>query len=247
MNNRTSFALLALLTAVGTLTMSSAYAQMDIPQACVGCTMEDARKLANDMLLDDIPISVWTDRTEYGHSDMIMVKGKVANVASGFSVAVTVVNPLNSIVTIGQINVAQDGSFGTLLNTAGAMWKHDGTYIIKVNYGSSEKSNSVRVELSDDVMTTPTTTTTDTPQPPRDSSQCGPGELSANDQCIPFTIVGGSVVGTTLNSGENGSILIRIDATDNGTLTLTPSDETMEDIFNAKILNHTTFSFFHFL
>ena len=67
MNSRTSFALLAILTAVGTLTMSSAYAAGDLPQACVGCSMEDARTTANEMLLRDIPISVWTDKTEYGH------------------------------------------------------------------------------------------------------------------------------------------------------------------------------------
>ena len=36
---------------------------------------------------------------------MIMVEGKVANVASGFPVTITVVSPLNSIVTIDQVNV----------------------------------------------------------------------------------------------------------------------------------------------
>src|SRR3989338_1597592 len=100
MNNRTSFALLAVLTAVGTLTMSSAYAQ-----ACVGCEETDAgRKAANQMLLMDIPISVWTDRTTYDHNDKITVHGKVANVA-GFPVTFTFVIPLNSVVTIAQINI----------------------------------------------------------------------------------------------------------------------------------------------
>ena len=74
MNNRTSFALLAVLTAVGTLTMSTAYASEDLPQACVGCSMEDARAAAKQMLLDDTPVNVWTDKTTYGHNDMIMVK-----------------------------------------------------------------------------------------------------------------------------------------------------------------------------
>ena len=150
MNNRTSFALLAILTAVGTLTMSSAYASEgnDLPQACVGCTMEDARATANEMLLQDIPISVWTDKTMYNHNEMIMVKGQVANIASGFPVTITVVSPLNSIVTVDQVTVAEDGSYETKLNTAGAMWKYDGTYTIKVNYGSAEKSNSAQVELT---------------------------------------------------------------------------------------------------
>ncbi len=143
MNSRTSFALLAVLTAVGTLTMSSAYAMEhnEIP-ACVGCSMEDARAMANQFLLEDLPVSVWTDKTDYSHNDMIMVTGQVAHV-SGFPITVTVVSPLNSIVTIAQLTVANDGSFETTLNTAGAMWKYDGTYTIKVNFGSPEKSNSV--------------------------------------------------------------------------------------------------------
>ena len=158
MNNRTTFALLALMTAVGTLTMSTAYAAGDIPEACVGCSMEDARTTASKMLQKTIPVSVWTDKTDYAHSDMIMVKGQVAN-TSGFPVTITVISPLNSIITVDQLAVAEDGTFETTLNTAGAMWKYDGTYTIKANYGSTEKSNSVKIGLSGGVAyNTPTTT-----------------------------------------------------------------------------------------
>ena len=130
MNNRTSFALLVVLTAVVTLTMSSAYAT---GHNLEGFPMypEEAKALAQKLLLEDLPVSVWTDKTEYGHNDIIMVKGQVAHV-SGFPITVTVVSPLNNLVTIDQLTVSEDGSFETTLNTAGAMWKYDGTYIIKV-------------------------------------------------------------------------------------------------------------------
>ncbi len=239
MNNRTSFALLAILTAVGTLSMSSAHAEdhgdhmddthmNDLPQACVGCSMEDAREAANQMLLHDIPISVWTDKTEYGHSDMIMVEGQVANEA-GFPVTVTVISPLNSIVTIDQLIVAKDGSFETALNTAGAMWKYDGTYTIKVNYGSAEKSNFAKVNLSGGVVYVPDYST------PIQNKQCGASQLSASGQCMPFTIAGGMVTSTSLNSGDNGSIIISINAEDDGTLTVTPSKTTAEGIFMVLV------------
>jgi predicted secreted protein with PEFG-CTERM motif len=52
MNNRTTFALLALLTAVGTLTMSTAYAQTY--SSCIGCTPEEAKAMALDDLLGTI-------------------------------------------------------------------------------------------------------------------------------------------------------------------------------------------------
>ena len=228
MNNRTTFALLALLTAVGTLTMSTAYAEGDLPQACVGCSMEDAKAAANEMLLKDIPVSVWTDKTDYGHSDMIMVEGQVAN-TSGFPVTITVISPLNSIVTIDQLTVAEDGSFETTLNTAGAMWKYDGTYTIKVNYGSAEKSNSAQVELSGGVAYTPNYQTPTLP-----AKQCSANELSASGQCVPFSISGGMVTSATLNTNDN-SIVISINAEDDGTLTISPSTTVQDGIFMVLV------------
>ena len=97
------------------------------------------------------------------------------------------------------------------------MWKYDGTYTIKVNYGSAEKSNSAKVELSGGVAFEPNYSTPDT------SKQCSANEISANGQCIPFSISGGIVTSATLNTDDN-SIVISINANDDGTLTVTPSN-----------------------
>ena len=225
MNNRTTFALLALLTAVGTLTMSTAYAQTY--SSCIGCTQEEAKIMAAEDLIGTIPISVWTEKTDYGHDDMIMVTGQVAN-ESGFPVTLTVISPLNSIVTIDQIVVAEDGTFETTLNTAGAMWKYDGTYTIKVNYGSAEKSNSAKVELTGGVAYTPTYTT------PVNNKQCSSNELSASGQCVPFSISGGMVTSATINTNEN-SIVISINAEDDGILTVSPTATVQEGIFMVLV------------
>jgi len=224
MNNRTTFALLALMTAVGTLTISTAYAAGDIPEACVGCSMEDARTTASKMLQKTIPVSVWTDKTDYGHSDMIMVKGQVAN-TSGFPVTITVISPLNSIITVDQLTVAKDGTFETTLNTGGAMWKYDGTYTIKANYGNTEKSNSVKIELGGGVAyNTPTTT----------DKKCAVNEISASGQCIPFKISGGVVTSAMINTNDN-SIVIELDAKNDGTLTITPSTKVQKGIFMVLV------------
>ena len=224
MNSRTSFALLAILTAVGTLTISSADA-VDLPPACVGCSMMDARSAANEMLLSDLPISVWTDKTDYNQNEIIMVKGQVANIASGYPVTVTVVSPLNSIVTVNQITVAADKSFETTLNTASAMWKYDGTYTIKVNYGSVEKSNSVQVELIGGTATSIQTTI---------PSKCSTNQITADGQCIPFTISGGVVKSATINTNDK-SIVINIDAKEDGKLTVTPSKKVQDGIFMVLV------------
>ncbi len=228
MNNRTSFALLAVLTAVGTLAMSSAYATEHYQEACVGCSMEDARETANMMLLQDLPVSVWTDKTDYGHNDTIIVTGQVANV-SGFPITVTVVSPLQSLVTVDQLTVSEDGSFETTLNTAGALWKYDGTYTIKVNYGSPEKSYSAKVELTGGVAYTPTYSTPTVP-----AKQCGTNDISADGQCIPYSISGGMVTSATLNTDDN-SIVININAEDDGTLTVNPTKTVQDGIFMVLV------------
>jgi len=231
MNNHTLFALLVFLTAISTITMSSAYAE-EHQKSCIGCSLEESRIIANEILLQDLPVSVWTDKTDYTHNEIIMVTGQVANVASGFPITITVVSPLNSIVTIDQLTVADDGSFETTLNTAGNMWKYDGTYIIKANYGSAEKSNSAKVVLSDGIEYTPNYSTT-TPD-----KQCGANEITVSGQCIPFSISGGvvtRVTSTTINAGDNGSIIISINAENDGTLTVTPSKTTAKGIFMVLV------------
>jgi len=215
MNNRTSFALLAVLTAVGTLTMSSAYAQ-----ACVGCEETDAgRKAANQMLLMDIPISIWTDRTTYDHNDKITVHGKVANI-SGNPVILTVASPLNSVVTIAQIDVGNDGSFETTLNTEGGLWKHDGTYTIKVNYGANQ-NNKALVELTGETSAS--------------SDNCSSSELYLKgDYCVPYSISSGMVTGASINNNGN-SIIVRISADQDGTLTLTPDESILNGVFMVLV------------
>jgi predicted secreted protein with PEFG-CTERM motif len=229
MNNRTMFTLLVFLTAVSTITMSSAYAEEQYKPGAVIQSLEEARMTANEILLQDLPVSIWTDKTDYAHNEMIMVTGQVANVASGFPVTITVVSPLNSIVTIDQLIVADDGSFETTLNTAGNMWKYDGTYTIKANYGSAEKSNSAKVVLSGGVDYIPNYST------PTPDKPCGANELTASGQCIPFSISGGVVTSTTINAGDNGSIIISINAENDGTLTVTPSKTTAKGIFMVLV------------
>ena len=213
MNNRTSFVLLAVLTAVGTLTMSSAYAEVFVGDADAG------RKAANQMLLMDMPVSVWTDRTTYDHNDKITVQGRVANV-SGFPVILTVVSPLNSVITIAQIDVGNDGSFETTLNTEGGLWKHDGTYTIKVNYGTSQK-NKVLVELTGEASAS--------------SDNCSSSEIYLKgDYCVPYSISGGMVTGASINNNDN-SIIIRISADEDGTLTLNPDESILSGIFMVLV------------
>jgi len=70
---------------------------------------------------------------------MIEVNGYITN-PTGEDIIIFILTPLNSIVTIDQLTVADDGSFETTLNTAGNMWKYDGTYTIEVSYGDYDRT-----------------------------------------------------------------------------------------------------------
>jgi predicted secreted protein with PEFG-CTERM motif len=171
------------------------------------------------MLPTDIPIIVWTDNTAYDRGDKITVYGKVANV-SGFPVTLTVTSPLHSVVTIAQLNVNKDGTFGIALNTGGETWKHKGTYTIKVNYGTATKSNKAFVELSDTITTS--------------SSTCGPSEIDVKGKCLPFTISNGKVIGASVNTNDK-SIVISISADQDGELTVTPEKSIIDGIFMVLV------------
>ena len=220
MNNRTTFALLTILTAVGTLSVSSAYAQL----SCPDCEADDPRMIAKQLLLKDIPLSVWTDKTTYDHNETIIVEGQVANIASGHPVTITVTSSNNSIITIDQVSVDEMGKFRTTFSTAGSLWKYDGTYYIKANYGNSAKSNKILVELTNGI-TSPTTTK---------PSTCGTSELSFVGSCVPYSITGGVVTGTSVNTDDN-SLIVMINAKEDGTLTLTPSKNVLDGAFMVLV------------
>ena len=222
MNNRTTFALLAVLTAVGTLTVSSAYAQL----ACPDCGPDDPRIIAKQLLLEDLPISFWTDKSTYDHNDSIIVEGRVANVNPGVPVTLTVMSSLNSIISIDQVSVDDMGNFRTSFSTAGDLWKYDGTYYIKAHYGSAEKNNKVLVELVNGINARP-----DIGQP---SITCGKSELAVVGNCVPYSISGGTVNGAKVNTNDN-SLIVMISANEDGTLTLNPSKNVLDGAFMVLV------------
>jgi len=219
MNNRTTFVLLVFLTAVGTLSVSSAYAQV----SCPDCELDDPRMIAKQLLLEDIPISFWTDRTTYDHNDSIIVEGRVANVASGVPVTLTVMSSKNTVVSVDQVPVDEMGNFRTTFSTAGDLWKYDGTYFIKANYGSASKSNKLQVELVGAVESKPSS-----------GNQCGASEFSVEGNCVPYTISGGTVTGASVNTKDN-SLIVKINAKEDGTITLSPAKSIFDGAFMVLV------------
>ena len=207
MNSTTSLMLVALVAIVGTMSIAS-----------------EAHASA-------IPLTVEADQSVYEHDTKIIVTGQVANVIPGdVPITLTVVNPLNSLVTIDQINVSNDGSFTTSVSTAGNLWKYDGTYTIRVNYGSLD--NKVTVELTGGVAQGHTGHSDD--EMHHSDVECGSNEVAIHDACTSYDISGGHVISATVNTNDN-SVIINIDADDDGTLTISPSTSTQKGIFMVLV------------
>jgi len=174
-----------------------------------------------------VPVSVWTDKITYDHESTIRVDGAVANIRIGTPVTVTVISPTNNIVAIDQLTVDSNGRFSTTLNTQGNLWKYDGTYTIRVQYGNQAVSNKVLVELTGGLAPS-----FETPIP---TVKCSSSELSiAGVACVPFSISGGTVIGARANGVDN-SLVISISSTEPGTLTVNPSSAVLRGVFMVLV------------
>ncbi len=238
MNIHTSFVLLAALAVASAVTISSANAEefkdQGLPYACVGCNTDDSIAAAKTHLINDMPISVWTDKDEYMRDDIITLTGHVSNpvkAGTGASAQVTVMvkNSVGAIVTVDQIGVGDDKTFQTALNTGGKMWSSDGIYTIYVQHNQNTNKVQVALEsgMADGPMQPPSATT------PED---CASDQLMVVDMCVPYMIEGGVVTGTDVNTND-GALIIMIEPTDYGTLTLSPSNEVINGVFMILVDN----------
>lgn len=66
------------------------------------------------------------------------------------------------------------------------------------------------------------------------NKQCGVNDISASGQCISYNISGGMVTGATINTNDN-SVVININARNDGTLTVSPTTSQQKGIFMVLV------------
>ena len=218
MKTRTSYVAIAILAIAAGLSTIPAFGQQ-LP--CPGCLDVDVREYAKESIQRQLPIAVNADRTTYDHDSMISITGIVSAVKPGTDIGLIVIGPppFNNIVKIDQIKVQSDRTFSTTLSTAGELWKYDGTYSIKVTYGSQEITDSTLIQLTGGATITPST-----------GVECGPNDIVASGQCVPFSLTGGSVSSAMFSSATN-SLIINISSFNDGMITVNPSTDAIRGIF----------------
>jgi predicted secreted protein with PEFG-CTERM motif len=169
------------------------------------------------------PVVVTTDKASYSEGDTIEVTGQVSQLLGGYALSLTVIAPNGNIVTIAQLTVGADSEFSTSVTAGGSLMKGEGTYTIKVQYGDN-KNNSAETtfEFGGSTATTP---------PPSSVTDTTVSVQGSSD-LITYEITGGKLLSIIPDVDAN-SLLISIDATSDGSLTLTIPRSVLDATING--------------
>jgi len=151
-------------------------------------------------------ISIQTDDNHYDEGDTIVISGNVSTVIGETPVLIQIIHKESkSIIEIAQITVALDGSFSKTVLADKKIWKNAGIYIIKAFY----QDQSIEIEFSYTPKSGVIETTT--------NFEVDAGSSGTFD--VEYTIKGGTVKDMIVDSNIF-AIIVQIDSTDEGTITL---------------------------
>lgn len=148
-------------------------------------------------------ISIKTDDTNYDEGDTVVISGSVRTVI-GETPLILQLFIEGSLKDVGQLIVAQDGSFSETLLAEGGAWKKSGNYTIVASYQGHQIQTEFSFTTKSEVIVTSEPYTIDT------------GE---EDFDIEYTIKGGTVKNMEVNF-DIFAVVVQINATDIGTITL---------------------------
>ena len=154
------------------------------------------------------PIAITTDKDMYANGETIIVSGEVKDLLSGYQISLQVFEPrFGNRVAIQQFGVNPDKTFSVEITAGGGLWRADGTYTIKVLYGTEARTAETTFEFSGSGVPLPKPT--------------GPTiSVDRTNFVLSYSITGGSVLSVTPDDDAN-SLIIAISTTSDGELTIT--------------------------
>jgi predicted secreted protein with PEFG-CTERM motif len=149
-------------------------------------------------------ISLSTSNEVYYSGDYIVIFGDVNTVFENTPITIQIYHETN-LVDVAQVTVAQDGTFVKSFNAVGQQWKEEGTYIIRVQYGSTEIAETTFEFFSQMIDK---------------SSAVFPVSIpNSGTFDVGYTIRGGDVTGIDMNQ-DRYSLLVETTMNSNGNLIL---------------------------
>jgi predicted secreted protein with PEFG-CTERM motif len=161
-------------------------------------------------------IVITTDKASYSEGEIILVTGEVQSLY-GVPVSIIVKAPNGNLVSIAQIDVGADKKFSTEITAGGALMKVEGTYTITVQYGNVNRTAETSFEFtgvmedqtSGDQITEQESIVTDTTI-----------SVQGSVDLVRYEITGGKLL-SIMTDVDVKSLIILIEATDDGSLTIT--------------------------
>ena len=149
-------------------------------------------------------ITLSTSNEVYYNGDYIVIFGSVNTVFENTPITIQIYHETN-LVDVAQVTVAQDGTFVKSFNAVGQQWQEEGTYIIRVQYGSTEISE-ITFEFFSQMIDK--------------SSAVFPVNIpNSGTFDVGYTIRGGDVTGIDMNL-DRYSLLVETTMNSNGNLIL---------------------------
>jgi predicted secreted protein with PEFG-CTERM motif len=87
-------------------------------------------------------VVVSTDKSSYSESDVILVSGEIKYIALGDQLSLIIQAPNGNIVQLDQMTVSSDKKFSAEINPNGPYWKTPGMYKITITQNENNKATS---------------------------------------------------------------------------------------------------------
>ena len=169
-------------------------------------------------------IVVTTDKASYSDGETILVTGEVRDLYSGTPVSLIVEAPNGNVVSIAQITIGADKKFSTEITAGGALMKAKGSYTVTVQYGTENRSATTSFEFGG---------STGTPSDGGSKVTDRTVSVQGSSDLIGYKITGGKLLSIMPDVDAN-SLIISIDATSDGSLTLTIPRSVLDATINGE-------------
>ncbi len=160
------------------------------------------------------PVTVTLDKDTYEYGDIIMITGSVRENVGSDAVGILITAPNGNRIEVGQPDVREDKTFGLNVTAKGHNWGDEGAYTVKVSYSIGRDAEATfNFGGFDGVIDPPEKTVY---------------PVDGTDFSLSYSITGGSIT-NIYPEVESTALVIEIETTDDGELTITLPRELIDN------------------
>jgi len=183
------------------------------------------------------------DKTSYLEGEVISISGEIENMIASNQISLIIQSPNGNLVALDQMTIGSDKQFSTEIKLGGKLMKQEGTYTIKVQYGEQSITTSFEfggvIDVPENELAETIVEDTVEDIVMEDSvivdSIVTATTLTIQDSTdlISYEITNGKIT-NVIPDLDAVSLLIDIEAIDNGAITLTIPRSVLDSTINGS-------------